>query len=76
MSLSCIVQTLWDLQVIIEATIPFCHLDKNGCKLEQKHSIKKLKKICRVAHGLKKRTKTREMLSSLCHKKYKQQSEG
>ena len=53
MSLSCIVQTLWDLcqrQVI-------CHLDKNGCKLEQKHFIKKIEKICRVAHGLKKERK-------------------
>ena len=41
MSLSCIVQTLWDMckyQVIIEATVP--HLDKHGCNLEQKHFIK------------------------------------
>ena len=35
-SLSCIVQTLWDLcecQVIIEITVPL--LDKNGCTLDQ-----------------------------------------
>ena len=35
MSLSCIVQTLWDLcecQVIIEATVLFCHLDANRAK--------------------------------------------
>ena len=40
MFLSCVVHTLWDLcdcQVIIEATV---HLDKNGCKLEQKHLLK------------------------------------
>ena len=30
-----------------------CHLDKNGCKLEHKHSIKNEKR-CRAAYGLKK----------------------
>ena len=49
-----------------------CHLDIKGCKLEQQHFIKKWKK-CRVPsavpYGLKKRTKTREISSSLCHKK-------
>ena len=52
MSLSCIAQTLWDMcQVIIEATVTFiCHLDKNGCKLEQNHFIKNVG----FAYGFKK----------------------
>ena len=59
MSLSCIVQTLWDLcqcQVIIEGNSTFiCHLDKNGCTLEeQKDSIKEMKKDVGLLMGLKK----------------------
>ena len=46
MSLSCIVQTLWDLSSYNLGNSNFiCHLDKNGCKIEQKHFIKKWKKI-------------------------------
>ena len=37
------------------------------------NKIRFYEKRCRVAYGLKKRTKTREMLSSLCHKKTQQQ---
>ena len=48
-SLSCIVQTLWDLcecRVIIEATVPlFVILEKNRCKLEQKHLLKMIKDV-------------------------------
>ena len=52
----------------------FIYLDNNGCKLEKNILLKK-EKICRVTYGLKKRTKTTEMLS-YSFTKTKQQSEN
>ena len=40
MSLSCVVQTLWDLSSYNSGNNTFiCHFDKNGWKVEQKHFI-------------------------------------
>ena len=45
MSLSCIVQTLWDLSNYNRGNSTFtCQLDQNECKLDQKHFIKKNEK--------------------------------
>ena len=63
---------LCECQVIIEAT---CHLDKNGCKLEQKPFINKLMiKDVGLLIGLKKITEKGDV--ELCHKKQQQQSEN
>ena len=57
MSLSCIVQTLWDLSsYIIEESVSL-FVNKNGCKLEQKHILLKNEKRCMAAYCLKKERK-------------------
>ena len=43
MSLSCIVQIMWDLCEYNSTFI--CHLDKNGCKVEQKDVLKVIKAV-------------------------------
>ena len=59
-------QTLWQCQVIVEATVPIKKMDAD--KLEQKHFIK-MKKRCRVAYGLKKNENKGDVEFTLSQKK-------
>ena len=75
MSLSRIVQALWNLSNYNLETVTFiCHLDKNGCKLDQKRFNKKMKKDVCLLMALKKKIQGRCSAHSVTKNKQKNNS--